>query len=374
MLGSMALIISLSVLYGYDRMLRENAVKFTSHIMVRSFNKTVLPDYPKGIEYIKSQFPDVIKIAPVIEREGLIRSKSFVEGIMIRGILPQYDITKISNNLKEGTFSFASDSAYQIIIGKRLARKLNSSIGDSVVLYAIKEYQAGTIPFPEIAKFKIIGIYETGMAKYDDIYTYVPFPTSEKFFSIPQNGTSGYDMILSDISKSELVAGRLQKQLGYPYFAYTVFELHSSIFAWIELQKEPIPLVLGLIGIVAVLNIITILLVTVVEKTLSIGILRALGMSKNDIITIFVFQGTTLGLAGTITGSALGLLFCYLQKTFELVRLNGNVYFLDVLPIKIDPMHYLIVIGIGTVLSFFATLIPSFISARTEPIKAIRFK
>jgi len=168
-----------------------------------------------------------------------------------------------------------------------------------------------------------------------------------------ENSANSLDIILYDINKAQQIAGKIEKSLGYPFYVYTVFDLHSSVFAWIELQKEPIPLVLGLISIVAVFNIITVLLITVVEKTYSIGILRALGMSRKNIIKI---------IAGLI------------QKSYKIVSLEGEMYFLDALPIKFELWHFAIVISTALLLSFFATLIPSFIAAKIQPVKALRFK
>jgi lipoprotein-releasing system permease protein len=146
------------------------------------------------------------------------------------------------------------------------------------------------------------------------------------------------------------------------------------MFAWIELQKEPIPIVLGLISIVAVFNILTILLITVVEKTHSIGILRALGLTNREIISIFIYQGTSIGFFGTLLGCGLALAFSIVQQQYGLIHLPGEIYFMDKLPVAINPIHYVIVIGISVVLSLAATLIPSFIAVKINTIKALRFK
>ena len=228
--------------------------------------------------------------------------------------------------------------------------------------------------YPDIEKFRLKGIYETGMAQYDDIYVYIPFKKSASFFKMPENRASSIDIMLYDVNEAPAVAKNIEELLGYPYFCYTVYDLHKAIFTWIEYQKAPIPLVLGLISIVAVLNIITILLITVVEKTHSIGILRAIGMKKSGIISIFVFQGTTIGLIGTLTGCSLGFFLCWLQLHFSIIKLDGSVYFLDTLPIKLSLWHYEIVISISILLSVLATFIPSFIASKISPIRAIRFR
>jgi lipoprotein-releasing system permease protein len=374
MLGSFALIVSLSVLDGFETMLKESAVKFTSHISLRAFDNKPIQSYDSIENVLRTEFPEIELIAPVIEREGLIRSKTFVEGVLIKGTSRKYDITQIHTNIKEGIFDFTSGNSKEVIIGRRLARKLGVSLGDTLVLYAIKGESQEGLSMPEVDKFKLTGIYETGMAQYDDIYVYIPFAKASEFFKMPAGSITSFDIMLKNIDSASAVSKRIDAYLGFPFYSFTVFELHKSIFTWIEYQKAPIPLVLGLISIVAVLNIITILLIVVVEKTHSIGILRALGMERNGILSIFVVQGTLIGLTGTLLGSGLGFILCWLQQTFSIIRLNGDIYFLDTLPIRLEFWHYAVVIGMSVALSFLATLIPSAIAVKVSPVRAIRFK
>ncbi len=374
MLGSLSLIVSLSVLDGFETMLKENAVKFTSHITLRAYDSRPIENYDSVSNIVTKTFPQIKAIAPVIEREGLIRSKTFVEGVLIKGTSEKYDITNVKNNIVNGKFHFSNSNANELIIGKRLANKLSAKLGDSLVLYTMKSGSIDNMGFPEIEKFRVIGIYETGMAQYDDIYVYIPFEKASRFFRLPENSASSFDILLHNVNDAPSVSKQLDSYLGFPFYSFTVFELHKSIFTWIEYQKAPIPLVLGLISIVAVLNIITILLIVVVEKTHSIGILRALGMDNKSILSIFIVQGTLIGLAGTLIGSAIGLTFCLIQQTFGIIRLNGEIYFLDVLPVQIQFWHYAIVIGMSLALSFLATIVPSFIALKVTPVKAIRYK
>ena len=373
-LGTLALIISLSVLGGFDKMLKENAVKFTAHISMITFNRKPIPDYDNVSNSLKSKFGKITAVMPVIEREGLISSKDYVEGIMIRGFLPENDITNLKRNIIEGKFSFTNDRSKEIVIGKRLARKLNVKTGDNVVVYAMTETQSGTLSYPDINKFRIVGIYETGMAKYDDIAVFVPFRTANAIFRIPENSATGFEIMLDDINKANPVSEKIQDFLGYPYFCLSVFDTHSAIFAWIDLQKEPIPIVLGLISIVAIFNIITILLITVVEKTRTIGILSTLGMKKKEIMAVFILQGTSVGITGTVAGAVISLVLSLLQQNFHLISLKGDIYFLDTLPVLISVWNYLIVGGISIALSFLATLIPAYIAVRISPVRAIRYK
>ena len=373
MLGSIALIVSLSVLDGFETTLRENAVKFTSHIIIKSYKNRIIDNSGEIALTLKNKFPEILSISPNVESEGLIRSKHFVEGIMVRGMASDIDITNMKNNITEGTFEL-SGTASDIVIGKRLMRKLNVKIGDSVAVFAIKQTETTLAELPKISKFRITGIYETGMAQYDDIYVYIPVANARSFFQMPENSAVSLEVILRDVSKASEVSAKIDDFMGYPYFSFTVFELHRAIFTWIEYQKAPIPIVLGLISAVAVLNIITILLITVVEKTRTIGILKSLGMTTNGVISLFIIQGVTIGTTGTILGCSIGFALCKIQEIYHVIKLEGSIYYLDTLPVKIEFWHYAIVIGMSIALSFLATLIPSFIAGRISPVKALRFK
>jgi lipoprotein-releasing system permease protein len=154
----------------------------------------------------------------------------------------------------------------------------------------------------------------------------------------------------------------------------TVYDLHAGMFHWIELQKEPIPIVLSLIGIVAIMNILTSLLIIVIEKTRSIGILKSLGMKQFSIMTIFSLQGIALGIIGITIGCLGSFALCTIQQNYGIITLNADLYFIDVLPVSMKAWHYYLVGGSALALSLFATIIPAFVASRISPTKAMLFK
>lgn len=373
-LGSMALIISLSVLEGFEKALYDNAVKFTSHIAINSFERKLILDSENLISNIKYNVPAIQSIAPVVERQGLIKFKNTLEAALIRGYNNQNDITDIKSNIVSGTLQFSNKIAKEIVISKRLADKLNVTLGESIILYSIRETSNGNLAYPDIDKFTIKGIYETGFAKYDDAIVFIPFVTAQNIFQIPPKSATSIDIMIDNLNNIQFVSEQIQSIIGYKYYTLTVFEINSSAFAWIELQKDPIPIVLGLISLVAVSNILTILLITVVEKTRTIGILRALGLAPKHIIRIFVFQGLSIALKGSIIGCSLAFIFSFIQKYFGLINLRGEVYFLDTLPVSINIEHYLTIIVITIILALVSTFVPAMIASRMNTIQSIRFK
>jgi lipoprotein-releasing system permease protein len=189
-----------------------------------------------------------------------------------------------------------------------------------------------------------------------------------------QNSISGYNIRLNNVSKIDTIAARLQDELGYPYYVRTIFQVHQNIFTWIDLQKEPIPIVLGLIIVVAVFNIIGTMLMIVLERTSSIGVLKSMGFSKKIIMKIFFIQGLFLGILGIVLGCLLALLLSFLQMQFDIISLPGSIYFISSVPISIDLGNYLLVASLGLLLSVFASLIPSYIASRMNVISSIRFE
>lgn len=394
-LGSMALILALAILGGFERELSENAVKFTAHIEVTGFSKRPLEQASIVQRLMKDRIPNIRAVSSFVQAEGIARSKTFMDGVMIKGIVPTQDVSGIRNNMTEGVFAFTSTDAREVIIGAKMARKLGLSLGKKLTVYSTDNATSSrlldstsspasnTIPqsFTEnmisqavIEQFTIVGIYETGMSEYDDLYAYIPFAQAQKLFRLPEGAASGFDVLVHDITRVQATSKAIDSLFGYPFFPMTVYEKYNDIFAWIDLQKQPVPLVLGLITIVAVFNIIATLLMAVVQKMSSIGVLRAIGMPEKRITQIFLMQGVFLGGAGSIIGCFVALMLCILQAKYKLITLQGNIYFLSSLPIEFSWQHYALVIGTSLIMSLVAAWIPARIGGRIPILKALRFQ
>lgn len=372
-LGSMALIIALAVLDGFERELRENSVKFTAHIQVQTFGRKPISDYRAPLAQLKSTIPNIASASVFIAQEGIARTSSFLDGVLIKGIVPNSDVSALHNSMKKGSFAFSSTTAYEVIIGEKLAQKLNVDTGGTIVLYSITGEPSLANP-PIVEQLRVTGIYATGMTAYDDLYVYIPFGTAADMFSLPPHSATGFDVLVGDLSHIDATAEQIQQALGYPFYPRTVYDMYGAMFAWIELQKKPIPIILGLISIVAVFNVVATLLMLVVEKIPSIGVLRAIGMSRRGIARIFLSQGLAFGALGTLSGCLLGFTACWLQATYKIISLKGEIYFLDAVPIEFAAWHYLVVIGVCLFFCFLATLIPAFIASRIQPLRALRFR
>ena len=187
------------------------------------------------------------------------------------------------------------------------------------------------------------------------------------------NAVSGYDILVSRVDSAGYVADRVQDLLGYPHYGRTVFQTYRNIFSWIDLQKRPIPIILGLIIVVATVNIIGTLLMMVLSKTKDIGILMSLGATRSGIMRIFLRQGLTIALTGTMIGNAFAFVVCFSQQQFKFFSLPSDIYFMSSVPILMRPEYFLLVTAISIVLCFLSSIIPARLAARLNPVNALRF-
>lgn len=372
-IGNIALLLSLSILNGFDEKLRETAIQFTSDISVQTLNGSEMEDaadIKRKILTVKS----VTQAVPTLQTEGIVTSPQYTEGISIQSINPNNDIKNFKKNIVKGSFRFSSDTVKEIFIGQPLAQKLNVKIGDKLMIYALKNQDHISFSSATYSQFKIKAIYNTGMGQYDNSVVFCPYQTLANFLDRSSNSATNFEVYIDNLDKAEEIAKQIDLALGFPYISFTFYTLNRSIFAWIELQKEPIPIVLTIISLVAALNIITMLIITVVEKSHSIGILRALGLESNKIILMFVMLSLRIALIGSIIGITLSLIFAFLQTQFSLISLDSKIYFIDSLPISMKPIFIFSVLGLTFLFSLIASLIPSRIAVKVSPIKAIKFK
>lgn len=372
-LGVAVVIIAMAILQGFDNTVRDKIVKLNSHLQVTAFSKKNLNFIPGFSAYVNKKLDNnVVSVSPFLSKEAIIKSKSISEGIFILGLDPQADNSEINKFIIQGSFNLSDSNS--IILGKKLAEKLFLKLNDKVTVFSLK---SDSLPSeqnpPAIGQFIVKGIYESGMAEYDDINCYVNLASANNFLGL-QNTISGYNVKLKNITGIDSIVIKLQEVLGYPYYVRSIYKVHQNIFTWLDLQKEPVPIILGLIIIVAVFNIVGSLLMLVLEKTTAIGILKSMGATNSQILRIFLYQGFYLGLFGIVTGNIFAYILSFIQLNYKVISLPGTIYFINAVPITINPLHYLLVSSVTVVLCLLVAIIPSSIAAKIKPIKAIRFE
>ncbi len=374
MLGVGALIITLTILNGFEREIKEKVIGFTTHIQVTGFQNQTLPRYLQAREEVLRSIPNVRGMSPFAAKEGMVRSKNYIEGIMVKGIDEGRDVSSARNYIVEGAFSVASssDGISSCVIGRKLASRLHVRIADTVIVFGLRgSYNA--MQSPRIMPFVITGVYESGMAEYDDLYFFVSMASAQSLFLFGDAAT-GFDVMLYDVTQADATAKQIMELLGYPYYARTLYQMYRNLFTWIELQKQPIPIILGLIIIVAVVNIIGTLLMVVLEKKHQIGILLSMGASTQGIKKIFLYEGVAIGVIGTVLGNMFGYGVCWLQFHFHFFSLPSSIYFMTTVPILFRWQDCAVVSSISIALTLLASLIPAMLASRLDPIQSIRFQ
>jgi len=371
-LGVSTLIIAVSILSGFEKEIKNKVSGLVSHIQITSFKPEGVIDAENIIHQIQENIPELTGISPYTQKEAILRTKETVEGILIKGIDPARDVSLARNKIISGEFNLAPiDTIFsRLVIGDKLAKKLNLDLGQKVIIFGLKGIPS---PFnqPKIKQFIISGIYESGLKDYDDVLIYSNLEAVQKLAELGTNVT-GIEMKIKDIDQAENVITKLKTFLEYPLYPKSLFRLYRGLFSWVELQKAPTPIILGLIIIVATFNILGTLLMLILEKIQSIGILKALGASKLEIMKIFILDGLIIGIFGILLGNILGISICLIELKYKFFSLPEQYYMKNV-PILIQTDYVILLSMITLILALLATIIPSYLASRVNPVKSIRF-
>lgn len=373
-LGVATLIIALSILNGFERTITNKIVDFDSHIQISSYSGT-LSNYNLVLPLLKEKlYPQAENVNPFVSQLAIISSKTIKDGISIKGIRPEDSWKGLQEDIIQGKLELIDNADLPtMLIGKKLADKLMVKIGDKVTIFALNKNKIPSVEnLPNIQKFVITGIFESGMAAYDDLIAYVNINAAQRLFNL-NDKVSGYDIRVNDITKIDSLTNYLINHLNYPYAVRSIYQIHRNIFTWIALQKKPIPIVLGLIIIVAVFNIVGTLLMIVLEKTNAVGILKSLGANRKQIISIFIYQGCYLAIAGILIGNIIAFILTELQLRYKIISIPSSVYFMSSVPIFISAQNFLIVSTITFILCIIASLMPSYIASKIQPVSTLRF-
>jgi lipoprotein-releasing system permease protein len=372
-LGVAALIITLTILAGFEHEIKSKVAGFTTHIQVTGFQSQTFKNYDSAAERMRSSIDEIEAVGPFVAKEGMVSFGSEVEGVLVKGVEPAHDITTAKNYIIEGTYDLHREKSQiaACAIGKKLLVKLHAHCGDTIAVFGLtgSYYEMRQ---PKIVPFVVAAVYESGMSEYDDVYLFTDITAAQELFMVGPAAT-GFDVLLKDIDAAPEVAEKIRDLMGYPYYPRTLFQLYRNLFTWIELQKQPVPIILGLIILVATVNIIGTMLMVVMEKTNQIGILKSMGASNSDIKKIFLFEGLFIGLTGTILGDLFAFVVCWTQQTFHYFSLNSSIYFMTQVPILFHWQNFALVSVIAFLLCILAAYIPSAIAARLDPIRSIRF-
>jgi lipoprotein-releasing system permease protein len=370
----------LSAINGFEGEVKRQLMGKDAHVEITHAQFSPLPDW-EALAEAAQNFPGVTKAAPFILSKTIISKGKHQDGIVVYGIDPERSrgVIGLDGTVTRGNYRFDSLEADNgkkypgILMGYALASRLGARVGDRVFLADFTDagdFLSGTFA-PRIATFTVSGTFESGMYQYDETLAYVSLGSAQKLFSMTDQ-VSGLQLRVADPYNSASLARTLEDSLGYPFRAIDWQAKNVTLIKWMAYEKVLVGLALGIIIIIAAFNIVSSLVMAVNDKTREIGILRAMGATRRGILRIFVYEGMLIGLIGSSVGLILGLLSYWLQSRFGLIQLPGDVYFVTVLPVDLNPMDVVWVMGLTNVLCGIATLLPAFKAARQDPVESIR--
>jgi lipoprotein-releasing system permease protein len=379
MLGVATLIVVLSVMNGFERELRNRMLSVTSHATLTGLDET-LPDWHL-VQQAALRQPGVQAAVPYIEAQAMLSHGTKIAAASLRGVIPEEErkATGIAHNLKSGRIEDLVPGKYRIILGSALARELNASVGDSVVVIAPSGTATPAGVIPRQRRFSVSGVFESGMYEYDRGLALIDMTDAGVLYRMGDKA-SGIRLAVQDPFRAPGIVRRLALALGGNFLVTDWTMIHSNFFKSIQTTKTMMFVILLMIVAVAAFNIVATLVMIVKEKQSDIAILRTLGAGPRNVLAAFAIQGVMIGLAGTAAGAALGTvlsnhlesLLDSLQRLFGVQFMDASVYFMSELPAYVERGDVLRICSVAFLLCVLATIYPAWRASRTAPADALR--
>jgi lipoprotein-releasing system permease protein len=375
--GVMALIVVIGVMTGFDQDLKKKILSVNAHVIVLQQGAS-LTDYRRVAAQVKT-VPGVVDDFPFIYTQVMFSAPGNISGGVIRGL----DLETIRRGgprgleVPKGNFKELAETIEgeppRIAIGNELARNLNLNLGDYLNIIS----PLGTLTpmgrMPRMKPFRVNAIFHSGMYEFDNTLVYTSIPALQEFLGLGDKVT-GLEVEIKDIYAADQIAAAIQQKLGPRFNTKDWMQMNRSLFSALKLEKIAMFIILTLIILVAAFGIASTLFMMVMRKTKDIAILKSMGATRQSIMQIFILKGLVIGMIGTSIGVGLGLFLCALLKRYEFIKLPRDVYYISTLPVKVESLDLVLIIGAAMVISFVATLYPSWQAARLDPVEAIRYE
>lgn len=374
-----AMIVAISFINGFQQVVAEKIFGFWGHIRVMHYEPvkaTMAEEVPiLGTDSILNQLknnPKIKSVSTYATRSAILNANGTIEGVLLKGVSNDYSFDKLERFLIKGDWPKMADSSspITIAISSYTANQLNVDTGNSMLVYFIQDDGSA----PKARKLQVSGIFRTGIDIYDKVYALTNLALIQKMNGWDNREIGGYELDLNEPGKMEASVEEIFALLPGGWNALTLKELSPEIFDWLKLQNTNKYILIVLMTVVAVINLITCLIILLIERTRMIALLKSLGGRDSMIQQIFVIYGTKIAVRGIMLGTAIGLGICYLQLYTKFIRLNEEVYYVNSAPVSIDYTQ-VIQIALGTaVISALILIIPSYISRKINPARALVFK
>jgi lipoprotein-releasing system permease protein len=374
MIGVAALVIAIALITGFQEDVQAKILGATSHLMVQDLSSEGLGRYLETADRIQAQ-KGVVSVTPVVYNEVIITGLAKTKGALLKGLDFDRELPGSAwlRQLEAGKIPTAGGERDGILLGSQLAVEIGAQPGDVVDIVTASSTLSPMGLLPKRKRFQVAGIFNTGLYEFDATTALVSLPTAQKLFGL-EGRVSFLQVKIRDIFQAAAIAGRIKADLPATVYVTTWMELNRNLFSALKLEKNIMFLTITLIVIVAALNIIATLILMVMEKTRDIGILMAMGATPLNIRRIFFFQGALIGVFGTGLGVALGMAWCWLANTFQLIKVPVDIYQISYVPFRLNPIDLLAIIGVTLLISFVSTLFPAWRAAKTDPVVALKYE
>jgi len=386
-LGTAALILTLSIVKGFSAQIENKLIGFSSHFQIRQAEGRYFYPLPADTTRLHA-IDNISSVTPFLEKNIVLQSKGvhgeLIQPAMLKGVdtntLPAF----LRESIVEGEWLGDKDSStLHILVGKPLAESLQLSPGSRLMIISTSNRSSGgllnesdtivdLLSAMDLELATVSGIYETGLNEgFDDYMIIADLAAMQHVYNADKIRISGYEVMVDDIGKLDMTNKSAVDSLGYPFYSYTVYERYANLFEWLKLQKNITPVLIITITLVAVFNIISTLLVLIIEKTKEIGMLSALGMPPGKISGVFLSQAFLIALVGIGAGNLIAFSFSVFELHFQLITLPQKNYFIKHVPLQIELFDYLLVSCVVGMLTLLFAFIPARIAAALKPGKAL---
>jgi lipoprotein-releasing system permease protein len=382
--GVLTLIVVLAVMSGFEKTIKEKILGTQAHLVVLKASQQGMDHYGELIKEVE-QVKGVVSATPFIYTEVMLSSESNVTGGVIKGIDPDRvgKVTELAHNMKAGGLQDLKEESGSpgIILGVELAKQLGVSLNDPIQVIS----PLGTITpmgmMPKMKRFRVVGIFHSGMYDFDSKFSYISIDSAQKFLNMGSRVT-GIEVKSNNIYQVKEIGKEIRKKLGFPFWTKDWIEMNRNLFSALKLEKIAMFILLVLIVLVAAFNIISTLIMVVMEKHKDIAILKSMGASSMGILKIFIIEGGVIGLVGTALGTIVGLgmalnldkIVAFLENLFGFKILSPDVYYIEKFPSQVNPLDIALIVMTAILISLLATLYPSWRASKLDPAEALRYE
>jgi lipoprotein-releasing system permease protein len=369
------MIVAVAIVTGFQKQIREKVVGFGGHIQITEYNANTSFEYPsvnRNPDFLPKlkAMPGIKHIQVFAIKAGIVKTGTQIQGVVMKGIDRDFDTAFFAKRLVEGRMPILKDSlaSEDILVSRSLSRLLGLKTGGPLRVFFINSGQI------RARKFTICGIYETELAEFDKMYIIGDIRHVQKLNNWTSEQVAGFEVLVSDFKNIDEMGHKVFNLVSYNLNSRTIKQLYPQIFDWLELMDMNVYIILMLMVIVAGITMISTLLILILEQTTLIGVLKALGAPNWSIRRIFLMKAAWLTLKGMAWGNIISLTLCLIQLKFRLFTLPADTYYMAYVPINID-FRYIIALNLGTLIICTVMLVvPSYIIARIQPVKAIRWE